>query len=370
MYLQNLKLLNFRNHKKSSLNFSLGINLITGKNSQGKTNLLEAISVLLIGRSHRTTLNDTLITLGEELSLVKGDLVGGSKKECVEAVFRLGETKIVKINGVRDQKTKDLRGLMNTILFSPEDLRIAKGGPDKRRAFIDEVGEQINYDYNHLRWKYLRTLKQRNDLLKLVAARNQKREALDLWDEKLVSTGSKFIYTRRDVVKKIRPYCERIFSKINPRGVFTIDYVNDFKDSEDVEVDFLKKIKSIREYEMGRGVTLVGPHRDDLELCVGGKDVRLYGSQGEQRMVGLCLKLGELELVQKERKRSPLLLMDDVLSELDEEKRGALLGFVSQLEQSIITSTSPDYFKCVSVGEINLIEISNGSIKEMGCLKA
>ncbi|MDO8886378.1 DNA replication/repair protein RecF [Candidatus Oleimmundimicrobium sp.] len=370
MYLQDLKLLNFRNHKKTSLKFFLGVNLITGKNGQGKTNLLEAIYVLLAGKSHRTALNDPLIMLGEKLSLVKGTLSGQRKKESVEVIFKSGEARVIKINGAHNQKVKDLRNLINVVLFSPEDLKITKGSPDKRRAFLDEVGEQINPTYNHLRWNYLRVLKQRNELLKKVAIKKQKKESLDLWDEKLSSAGSNFILIRKEIVEKIKPYCSRAYSGINSGKLFTVDYLNDLKDGEDVKNNFLRKIEEMREKEIIYGNTLVGPHKDDLKLCVEGMDIRLYGSQGEQRMASLSLKLAELELIQKEKKRSPLLLMDDVLSELDEERRQALLRVVLNLKQSIITSTNPEYFNYENTEKINTIEVLGGSVKETVCLKA
>lgn len=369
MYLQTLDILNFRNHEKSSLNFSPGINLIIGKNGQGKTNLLEAIYVLFNGKSYKCSLNNILITSGEEITVVKGSLVGREKKEDIGVMLKINEQKNIKINGIQNQRVKDLRNIVNIVLFSPEDLKIVKGGPGERRDFIDEVGEQINYKYNHLKWKFLRILKQRNNLLRQVAGKGWGKEELKLWDDKLVLVGSKFISARNEVVEKLKPYCHKINLKINSKKNLKIKYLNDLINNGDVEGDFYRKIKKLKDYEIERGSTLVGPHRDDVGLYLNDADVRLYGSQGEQRVVSLCLKMAELELIKEEKKKTPILLMDDVMSELDEEMRDNLLRFILNLKQSIITSTNFSYFNQEHMNKINLIEVCGGGIKERACLK-
>jgi len=369
LYLQTLDILNFRNHKKSSLNFSSGINLIIGKNGQGKTNLLEAIYVLFNGKSYKSSLNNVLITLGEETTVVKGSLVGEEKKEDIGVMLKINEQKNIKINGMQNQRVKDLRNIVNIVLFSPEDLKIVKGGPGGRRDFIDEVGEQINYKYNHLKWKFLRILKQRNNLLRQVIGKRWKKEELELWDDKLVLVGSKFIGARNEVVEKLKPYCHKINLKINSKKNLKINYLNNLLNNGDVEGEFYRKIKELKNYEIERGNTLVGPHRDDVGLYLNGVDVRLYGSQGEQRVVSLCLKMAELELIKEEKKKTPILLMDDVMSELDEEMRDNLLSFILNLKQSIITTTNLSYFNQEYMDRINLIEVYGGSVKERMCLK-
>ncbi|HDP70179.1 MAG TPA: DNA replication/repair protein RecF [Actinobacteria bacterium] len=369
MYLRNVSLLNFRNHKNTSLDFSPGINLIIGENGQGKTNLLEAIYVLFNGKSYRTSLNDPLIFLKEELSVVRGNFINKGKDESVEIIFKIGETKIIKINKTQNQGIKFLKRLTNTILFSPEDLKIVKDGPDKRRDFIDEVGEQINYDYSHLKWKFLRILKHRNHLLKQVFIRKQDERTLDLWDERLALSSVELIRAREKIVEKLKPHCERIYSKVSPIGTLGACYLNEFikRDGEDIEGEIIQKLKEVRRYEIERGVTLVGPHKDDLGLYVDGMDVRLYGSQGEQRVVSLCLKMAELELIKKEKNRTPLLLMDDVMSELDEKRRDNLSEFILNLKQSIITSTNLDYFNPKYRDKMTLIKINKGLVEGKMC---
>lgn len=337
-------LLNFRNYEKANLQLSEGTNIFIGPNGQGKTNLLEGIYYLLNGRSYRAQRESELIRWGENFFQLYGEFSLKDRKIHIESHYQ-NKHKSIKVNGVSIQKLSEYIGTINAVSFSPDDLNLVKGGPVERRKFIDIHLAQIRPGFVSLLNSYNKVLQQKNSLLKSSILTKEKRLQLPLWNEQMISFGTKIILNRLAFVERLNQVTEIIYKNISSGkeriGMF---YYSLGKNDGNKAIElFPQLLENKMDEEIDRQMLLVGPHRDDLMIDLNEKPARLFASQGQQRSIVLSLKLAELQLIQTERKEYPLLLLDDVLSELDQLRRHYLIDFISSAKiQTFLTMTNSE----------------------------
>lgn len=339
MIIKSLELTNFRNYDSLSIQFDKGTNILYGDNAQGKTNILEAIHLSATTKSHKGSKDRDIIQFGREEGHIRTYLEKDGMEVKVDMHLRNSKSKVIAINGQKIKKASELLGILNVVLFSPEDLSIIKNGPSERRRFVDMELCQLDpfylYNLNH----YNKIVDQRNSLLKDLYLNPSLRDTLSIWDSQLVSFGSKIIERRKLFVDQINDIICEIHHKLSGgRETLVIQY------EPDVTIeDFEKKCQLNQERDIKYKQTSTGPHRDDFSFLIGDIDVRKFGSQGQQRTAALSLKLSEIELVKKISKDTPVLLLDDVLSELDSNRQNFLLNHIGEI-QTIITCTGLDDF--------------------------
>ena len=359
MIIKSLELMNFRNYGFLDLKFSEGTNILYGDNAQGKTNVLEAIYLSATTKSHKGSKDKDIICFDKEEAHIRTHLEKEKIEYKIDMHLRKNKSKGVAVDGQKLKKAADLLGLLNVVFFSPEDLSIIKNGPAERRRFVDMELCQLDnfylYNLNH----YNKIVNQRNKLLKDMYFNPQLKDTLNIWDSQLVSFGSKIIERRRIFVRQLNEIIYGIHKKLSgDKEELIIKY------EPDVENDlFESAIKTSQEKDIKSKQTSVGPHRDDFSFMVGDIDIRKFGSQGQQRTAALSLKLSEIELVKKITKDTPVLLLDDVLSELDSSRQNYLLSSIGDV-QTIITCTGLDEF-VNNRFEINKVfKVVEGSIQE------
>lgn len=339
MIIKSLELSHFRNYETLDLLFDKGTNILYGDNAQGKTNILEAIYLSATTKSHKGSKDKDVISFGKEESHIRTYLEKDSVEVKVDMHLRSNKSKGIAINGQKIKKAAELLGILNVVFFSPEDLSIIKNGPSERRRFVDMELCQLDsfylYNLNH----YNKIVNQRNKLLKDLYLNPSLRETLTIWDSQLVSFGGKIIERRRQFIEQLNDIIKDIHSKLSGgKEELVIQY------EPDVEIEeFEKKLKYNQERDIKLKQTSAGPHRDDFSFLIQDIDIRRFGSQGQQRTAALSLKLSEIELVKKMTKDTPVLLLDDVLSELDSNRQNYLLNSIGDI-QTIITCTGLDEF--------------------------
>jgi DNA replication and repair protein RecF len=359
MHVKHLTLSNFRNYQTVELPLNQGINLLVGKNGQGKTNLAEAIFYAATLSSHRVSGYLPLIKQGESKAIIRILARFDDRENLLEIELNTQGSNRARINKGDASRVRDVLGYVNAVIFSPEDLDIVKRDPSNRRAFIDELIVQLTPRMAGVYSDYERVLKQRNTLLK--SARNiptgsSSLSTLDSWDQSLVRIGSEIISARFDITARLAPHLQEAYAAIadekNDPSVklrssllsndIESETSNEFLDTgnrEEIENLFQQRLKDVRSKELERGVTLVGPHRDDLLLLLGTLPAKGYISHGESWSYALALKLASAELIRKEaRAGDPVLILDDVFAELDSTRRSRLASLVSHNEQVIITA--------------------------------
>ncbi len=368
MFLEKILLRNFRNLKDIVLKAAPSLNIFIGPNGQGKTNFLESIYLLGTAESHRTNKEREMIHWDREKALVQGLL--HKEEQQIKLSLLLDRTdKIVKVNDNQLSTISEFLGIFNTVIFSPGDLQLVKGSPARRRKFINlEISQVSNLYYNLLK-KYEHVLRQRNNLLKDIRdrGRNKDIETLEIWDIQLVELGSKIIEKRVEVLGKLN-----ILARLKQREITTgrenlsVEYESSLGElkSEDIKLIFKQNLVNNRDNEIKRGYTLVGPHRDDIILKINEIDLRKYGSQGQQRTSALALKLAELEFMKSETGEYPVLLLDDVFSELDENRRQTLIESITGKIQTFITTTEINTIGEINNGSRKIFRVDNGQITE------
>ena len=359
MIIKSLELMNFRNYEFLDLKFSEGTNILYGDNAQGKTNVLEAIYLSATTKSHKGSKDKDIVCFDKEEAHIRTYLAKEGIEYKIDMHLRKNKSKGVAVDGQKLKKAADLLGLLNVVFFSPEDLSIIKNGPAERRRFVDMELCQLDnfylYNLNH----YNKIVNQRNKLLKDMYFNPQLKDTLNIWDSQLVSFGSKIIERRRMFVGQIKEIINGIQKKLSGDMEELI-----IKYEPDVEIDDFETIlKKNQEKDIKLKQTSVGPHRDDFSFMTGNIDIRKFGSQGQQRTAALSLKLSEIEIVKKITKDTPVLLLDDVLSELDSNRQNYLLNSIGNI-QTIITCTGLDEF-VNNRFEINKVfKVVEGTIQE------
>lgn len=339
MYLRSIELSQFRNYEKLDLQFDTGTNILYGDNAQGKTNILEAISVSGTTKSHKGSKDREMIRFGQEESHIKTVVMKQNMEYQIDIHMKKRKTKGIAVNKVPLKKASELFGILNIVFFSPEDLNIIKNGPSERRRFLDSELCQLDKLYFSDLVRYNRVLNQRNKLLKDIVFRPDLKETLPVWDEQLLEYGRKIIRRRNEFIHELNEIVLDIHRKISgDREELLLKYEPNIDDAF-----FQDELNRARERDMKYCQTSVGPHRDDMLFSISDIDIRKYGSQGQQRTSALSLKLAEIELVKKSIHETPVLLLDDVLSELDSNRQNYLLNSIHDI-QTIITCTGLDEF--------------------------
>ncbi len=369
MYLTDFSLENFRNYQKVSVKFDPNVNIFIGQNAQGKTNLLEAIYFLALTRSHRTSNDHDLINFQADFAKISGQLFRSQIDLSLELRIT-AQGKKALINHIEQAKLSNYVGKMNTILFSPEDLNLIKGSPVTRRRFMDLEFGQINPEYLYFLSHYRQVLKQRNNYLKQLNYKQATdRVFLQVLSDQLAGLGAEIVQRRINYLKFLNEFAQESHRQISAKNeklvisyACSVNGVDETTSTEEIYQKILDVYQSSEEKEIKLGTTLVGPHRDDLVFTIDGKDAHLYGSQGQQRTVVLSLKLAEIQLFEKITHEYPILLLDDVMSELDKTRQNALLNFIHGKTQTFITTTDLDGISWEIIKQPKIIQIENGAI--------
>ena len=357
MIIKSLALNDFRNIENISIEFDKGLNIIYGDNAQGKTNILESIYVAGTTRSHKGSKDKEMIKLGEDEAHIRIILEKDDLDRKIDMHLKKSKSKGVAVDGIPVHKSADIFGIVQLIFFSPEDLSMIKDGPAERRRFIDMELSQIEKIYLYNLSKYNKILTQRNNLLKQISYDTGLSDTLDVWDEQLVSTGLEIIKSRRKFIFELNEIIKPIHEKLTGgKEELEIEYNPNVN-----EEDFKEKLKSGRNSDIYQKTTLTGPQRDDINFYINKNDVRKYGSQGQQRSTALSLKLSEIELFKKKTGDNPILLLDDVLSELDRSRQNYLIESIGDI-QTIITCTGLEEFVENKKADGRIYKINSGKI--------
>ena len=333
MWIKEIELKNFRNYKEEKISLKNNVNILYGENAQGKTNIIESIFLCSMGKSFRTTKDKEMIKINErncsvEVEYEKSDREGQIKIE-------IGNKKNIFINGIKIKKLSELLGKINVVIFTPDDIEIIKGGPEKRRKFLDIMISQLRPNYMYILSLYQKTLEQRNNYLKQIKEEKKDENLLEIWDNKLCEYAIKIHEYREEFINKLIPKIEKIHNEItNNKEKIKIEYMTECKKKE----TYLNLLKQRRKLDIIKGFTTKGIHRDDFMIYVNGKQINVYGSQGQQRTAILTLKLAELNVIHDEIGEYPILLLDDFMSELDKNRRESLIKNIKN-NQVIITCT-------------------------------
>ncbi|MDR2546759.1 MAG: DNA replication/repair protein RecF [Lachnospiraceae bacterium] len=339
MTIKSLELNNYRNYESLKIDFCEGTNILYGENAQGKTNILEAIYVSSTTKSHKSTKDKDIISFNEEEGHIRTYIVKNDDTTKVDIHLRNAKSKGIAINNERIRRAADLMGVLNVVFFAPEDLAIIKQGPVERRRFADMELCQLDKVYLDSLNNYNKIVNQRGKLLRDIPFNPSLADTITVWDEQMVTYGSLIIERRKQFANQLNEITRRIHKKLTGfKEELSIYY-----EPNTTVFDFADKLSQSLEKDIRLKQTTVGPHRDDFSFFVNGVDIRKFGSQGQQRTAALSLKLSELELIKKITNETPVLLLDDVLSELDSNRQNFLLNSIGSI-QTIITCTGLDEF--------------------------
>lgn len=359
MIIKSIELSNFRNYEREEFLFHEGTNVLYGDNAQGKTNVLEAIFVGGTTKSHKGSKDADMIQKGKEECHIRYFVEKNDRTFRVEIHMKRGKTKGIAIDGLPIKSSKELMGLSNIVFFSPEDLSIIKDGPEERRRFMDMELCQLDKTYLYYLTQYKKVLKQRNALLKQIQENRDLISTLEIWDSQLVENGSKIIEMREQFVSRINTIMREKHNNLTGgKEDIRVEYKPNCSINNYAEQLFINA-----ERDVYGGTTTVGPHRDDMLFFIGNQEIRVYGSQGQKRTAALSLKMAEIEIVEKTIGEKPILLLDDVLSELDRNRQNYLLENIKGI-QTIITCTGLEEFVQNGINIDQTFEIVNGSIKD------
>lgn len=355
MWIKKIKINNFRNYNKEEINLNEKINIFYGENAQGKTNIIEAIFLGSMGKSFRAKKDNEMIKLNEkqaniEIEYQKKDRDGKIKIE-------LNNKKNIYLNGIKLKKLSELLGNINTIIFSPDDIEILKDGPQKRRKFLNMLISQLRPRYLFNLNAYNKTLEQRNNYLRQIKYENKPKNMIEIWNEKLANHAQIVYEYRREFVDKILNKIVDIHKNITDNiEEINIKYISDFKDKE----FYIKRLNERIENDIYKGYTSSGIHRDDFEIYLNGKNINLYGSQGQFRTAILSLKLAELYVIYDEIGEYPVFLLDDFMSELDEKRRRKFVENITDA-QVILTGTHKLLLENFNY---NIYNVKGGQVKK------
>ena len=365
MIIKSLELADFRNYDNLKIDFSSGTNILYGDNAQGKTNILEAIYVSATTKSHKGSKDKEIINFGKEEAHIRTILEKDNAEYRVDMHLRKNKSKGIAIDGQKIKRASDLIGRLNVVFFSPEDLSIIKNGPSERRRFMDMELCQLDHIYLNSLSKYNKLVFERNKVLKDLFEKPENSVLLDVQDKQLCEYGSVIIKAREKFIKELNEIISPIHEKLTGgKELLSVYYEPNVSFEE-----FEKKLSASRKKDMYAGQTTIGPHKDDFSFIVKkaqdpekeGIDIRKYGSQGQQRTASLSLKLSEIEIVKKSKKDNPVLLLDDVLSELDSNRQNYLLNTIGDI-QTIITCTGLDEFVNNRFEIDKLFKVTEGTV--------
>jgi len=367
MIIKKLKLKHFRNYEEATIDFNKKINVFVGNNAQGKTNIIEAIYALAITKSHRTHLDASLIKKDCKSSKIKGLI-----KKCdqtddseLEILFN-NKGKKASINKKPIRKISDYISYFNVIIFHPDDLDILKGSPSERRKFLNvEIGQLDNYYFVILN-NYNSILKNRNEYLKRITIDNYDKYYLEILTEQLVDNAIKIYSYRRKFIEDINKAIANVNTKIKGLDSIELKYETSvpIEEEADVRQNLLNKYRTNLQREIFMSQTMTGPHRDDFIFFANGRNIKEFGSQGQQRLSVLCLKLAEIELFKVKKGEYPVLLLDDIFSELDEDKRHSIIRYLNKKMQIMITTTDITNIDKIILRNASIFLVDNATVTE------
>lgn len=360
MHIRSLELNNFRNYEYLSIGLSEGINIFTGDNAQGKTNILESIYYCSIGKSHRTNRDKELIFWDKNEAYISLYVCKDRLDKKIQIkIFKEGK-KGINVNSIKLRKISELFGVFNAVIFSPEDLKIIKDSPSYRRRFLDIELTKLNDRYYYNLVQYNKVLEERNAVLRSRSYTNF--DILDVYDIQLSKYGSSIIKYRLDYIEKLNNYGRIIHNDItNQKEDIEFKYITGVKDFENIEKNLLSIYKNNRKRDIDRGVSSSGPHKDDFSININGIDTRSYGSQGQQRTAILTIKFATINILKKYTGETPVLLLDDVLSELDTSRQRYILKSISGI-QTIITCTGINEIEKYIDGNFKIFNVKDGNV--------
>ena len=359
MIIKSIELQNFRNYEDLNISYDEGTNIFYGDYAQGKTNILEAAYLSGTTKSHKCSKDKEMIRFGEQESHIRTVVVKKDKEYQIDMHLKNNRSKGIAINKVPIKKASELYGILNIVFFSPEDLNIIKNGPAERRRFLDSELCQLDKIYLSDLTTYNKILNQRNKLLKDMVYRPDLKDTLPVWDMQLVETGRKIIRRRKQFVDELNEIVHDIHYRISgEKEDLLLQYEPSIED-----IFFEDELSRVKERDMRQCMTSVGPHRDDLLFSIGEVDIRKFGSQGQQRTSALSLKLSEIELVKRSIHDTPVLLLDDVLSELDSNRQNYLLNSIHDT-QTLITCTGLEEFVKNRFHINKIFKVVQGTVEE------
>lgn len=369
MIVKSIKLKNFRNFEELNIELNDVLNIFIGDNGQGKTNLLESIYLCSIGKTFKLNTENDLIKFGQnnfEIEILVNK--GNNENKTINIAYSKNQKRIVKINGVKLDKNSELIGYMNNVIFTPDDLKIVKGSPNERRKFVNIDISQIKPKYKYLLKNYKKVILGRNNILKKLNI-NSNRDVLSIWDDYLIDIGSEISFYRNEYVNKLKQHASDIYTDISDnKESFDLSYKCDIGNVDNMSKEDIKKLYRLKiekniENDIFRKNSLYGPHKDDIMIKINNKDFKYFGSQGQQRSAVLAIKLAEIEIIKNEIGEYPVLLLDDVLSELDNKRKGFLIDYIKDI-QTIITSTDDTDLKdLIKKNDKKIFQICEGRIE-------
>lgn len=369
LYIKRVKLKSFRNYKALDIELGDGVNIFYGQNAQGKTNIIESIYMASTGKSHRTPKDSELIMWNNDDAKIKIEFIKENDEKSVDIYLHKNIKKQIKMNGVRINRIGELIGSLNTVIFSPDHMKVIKEGPVERRRFMDIILSQVKPGYYYNLVQYLKVLEQRNNLLNEARNNGSLLKTIDIWNEQLAEFGTKIIMTRYHFVKKICDMAAEIHGKIsNGKEKLELKYKSsiEFQDYSENEIkkSFIDALEKTAAVDLRRGATHKGPHRDEILFFINDAEVKTYSSQGQQRTALLSLKISELKYMDSETGELPILLLDDVFSELDTERQKFLVDFIKNI-QTIITCTDVEYLEKLKLDGSKVYNVVDGRVVEV-----
>ena len=353
MWINKIKINNFRNYKQQELELDENINIFYGENAQGKTNIIEAIFLASMGKSFRAKKDIEMINLNSEKAEIEIEYKKSDRDGRIK--IELGTKKNIFLNGIKLKKLSELLGNINIVIFTPDDINILKGGPQNRRRFLDIMISQLKPNYMYHLNLYLKTLEQRNKFLRQIKEERKDENLLDIWDEELAEHAYVIYQYRKEYIEKIKEKIRNIHGEITEqKEVIKIEYRTECTSKK----NFLDLLKQRRKLDIIKGYTTKGIHRDDFILSINDKQIDIYGSQGQHRTAILSLKLSELNIVKDEIRENPILLLDDFMSELDEKR---IKSFLSKIENTQVIITVTEKIK-VENKKVLIYNVKEGSI--------
>ncbi len=355
MWINKIKINNFRNYKKQEIELEENINLFYGENAQGKTNIIEAIFLSSMGKSFRAKKDKEMINLNSERAEVEIEYQKSDRDGKIK--IELGNKKNIFLNGIKIKKLSELLGKIHIVIFTPDDIHILKGGPQNRRRFLDIMISQLKPNYMYHLNLYLKTLEQRNNYLRQIREEKKDENLLDIWDENLAEYAKIIYQYRNEYIQKIREKIKKIHPEItSEKEQMEIEYITECKTKE----EYLKALKERRKLDIIKGFTTKGIHRDDFSIYINKKEIATYGSQGQHRTAILSLKLAELNIVKDEIEENPILLLDDFMSELDEKR---IRSFLEKIQNTQVIITCTEKIK-VENKKILIYNVKEGNAKK------
>lgn len=376
MFIKSLELINYRNYAATKLEFTKNQVLFFGRNGAGKTNLLESIYFLANGRSHKSISNNDLIMWDSDYAVIRAVADINEKESLIEHQINIDGKIRLRLNKIFLKNRQAAYKKMPVVVFSPDDLRLTKSSPGHRRDFLDDILCKISEDFYDISLKYQKILLQRNGLLKgLATNQNNKfcQQTLAIWNEKLVETGTRIIIERLKLLDKIKINFGRYMGHFFKGSNSGLEYIFSWMEKEDETVTYSENIPDVflnnlelkSKKDLVNKNTSIGPHRDDFIIRLDGKEIRYFGSQGQQRIASICLRLAELAVLKDFIDKKPVLLLDDVLSELDMERKALLLQLIRHNFQTFITAASHEALKDIRLDGYEKYNVENNAVKQL-----